>query len=174
MAWYGLGTWITNLLQIAGYDLAQALVITLTLNLGAVAGSIVTAWAGDRFGTVPTGVVAAAIAGAALLVLLTHPPLAIVYVAMVLAGVGTHGTQCLIIAAIATYFPDRLRGTALGWGLGVGRIGAVLAPQAGGWLLAATSNDPNSNFLLFGVSALVSAAMLLGIWKGFPVTHDER
>ena len=122
----------------------------------------------------PTGVVAALLAGSALFVLTTHPSIAVVYAMMVLAGVGTHGTQCLIIAAIATYFPDHLRGTALGWGLGVGRIGAVLAPQLGGLLLGATGNNPNSNFLLFGISALVSAAMLTGIWRGFPVTHDEH
>ncbi|SDC01390.1 MFS transporter, AAHS family, benzoate transport protein [Raineyella antarctica] len=172
MAWYGLGTWLPNLLQDSGYNLGMALMLTLSLNLGAIAGSVLTAWAGDRFGTVPTGVAAAALAGVALLFLLTQPPVAGVYVILVLAGVGTHGTQCLIIAAIATYFPDHLRGTALGWGLGVGRIGAVLAPQVGGWLLAA-GLGVGSNYLLFGGCAIISSLMLVAIWKFFGVTHDE-
>lgn len=51
-----------------------------------------------------------------------------------LAGVGTHGTQILIIAAVANFYPHNLRGTALGWALGVGRIGAVVAPQLAGLL----------------------------------------
>jgi AAHS family benzoate transporter-like MFS transporter len=83
----------------------------------------------------------------------------VVYLALVLAGVGTHGTQCLIIAAVASHYPDHLRGTALGWALGTGRIGAVVAPQVGGLLLAA-GLGVNSNFLTFA-GAAAAAAMLL-------------
>ncbi len=106
-----------------------------------------------------------------MLTLLTGPPVALIYVIFVLAGVGTHGTQCLIIAAVASYYPDYLRGgTALGWALGVGRIGAVAAPQIGGWLLAA-GLGADSNFILFGVSALVAALLLTVIWRRFPSPH---
>jgi AAHS family benzoate transporter-like MFS transporter len=80
-------------------------------------------------------------------------------VALVLAGVGTHGTQCLIIAAVANHYPAQLRGTALGFTLGFGRIGAVLAPQVGGWLLAA-GFGVNASFLAFGVAAAVAALLL--------------
>ncbi|NUS36766.1 MAG: MFS transporter, partial [Pseudarthrobacter sp.] len=38
-AWYGLGTWLPNLMQLAGYNLGSALTFALALNLGAVAGS---------------------------------------------------------------------------------------------------------------------------------------
>lgn len=167
LAWYGLGTWLPKLMQGEGTDLGSALTFALALNLGAVAGSFVTAWGGVRFGTIPTSIVAALLAGLALLTLLTAPPVALVYVIFVLAGVGTHGTQCLIIAAVASYYPDYLRGTALGWVLGVGRVGAVAAPQIGGLLLAA-GLGADSNFILFGVSALVAALLLTVIWRGFP------
>ncbi|MBV6760849.1 MFS transporter [Rhodococcus opacus] len=167
LAWYGLGTWLPKLMQGAGTDLGSALTFALALNLGAVAGSFVTAWGGVRFGTIPTSIVAALLAGLALLSLLTSPPVALIYVIFVLAGVGTHGTQCLIIAAVASYYPDHLRGTALGWALGVGRVGAVAAPQIGGWLLAA-GLGADSNFILFGVSALVAALLLTVIWRRFP------
>ncbi len=152
-------------------DLGSALTFALALNLGAVAGSFITAWGGVRFGTVPTSIVAAFVAGVALLALLLSPPTAIVYAIFVLAGVGTHGTQCLIIAAVASYYPDHLRGTALGWALGVGRIGAVAAPQIGGWLLAA-GLGANSNFILFAVSALIASLLLTVVWKRFPVSDD--
>lgn len=171
LAWYGLGTWLPKLMQTTGTDLGSALTFALALNLGAVAGSFITAWGGVRFGTVPTSIVAALIAGVSLLALLASPPTAVVYVIFVLAGVGTHGTQCLIIAAVASYYPDNLRGTALGWALGVGRIGAVAAPQLGGWLLAA-GLGANSNFILFGVSALIASLLLTVIWRKFPTSHD--
>lgn len=159
-AWYGLGTWLPNLMERAGYDLGSALTFALSLNLGAVIGSIVTAWAGDRFGPVSAGAAAAALAGVALLVLVASPPVWVVYVVLVLAGVGTHGTQCLIIAAVANHYPNHMRGTALGWALGVGRLGAVAAPQVGGLLLA-MGLGTNSNFIAFAVGALLAGVLLL-------------
>jgi len=160
-AWYGLGTWLPNLMQLAGYNLGSALTFALALNLGAVAGSVITAWAGGRFGPVPTAIGAAACAAAGLAVIMTGPGVAVVYLMLVLAGIGTHGTQCLIIAAVASHFPRHLRGTALGWALGVGRIGAVAAPQLGGLLLAA-GLGVNSNFIAFAAAAVL-AALLLGV-----------
>jgi AAHS family benzoate transporter-like MFS transporter len=160
-AWYGLGTWLPNLMQLAGYNLGSALTFALALNLGAVVGSVATAWAGTRFGPVPTAV-AAAVAAVALLVLVAGPPVTVVYLMLVLAGVGTHGTQCLVIAAVASHYPAHLRGTALGWALGVGRIGAVAAPQAGGLLLAA-GLGVNSNFLAFAGAAAVAAFLLVAV-----------
>jgi MFS transporter, AAHS family, 2,5-dihydroxybenzoate transporter len=168
LAWYGLGTWLPKLMTSHGASLGSALTFALALNLGAIAGSVVTAWGGFRFGTVRTGIVAAAVAGVALLALLTGPPSAVVYAIFVLAGVGTHGTQCLIIAAVATHYPDQLRGTALGWTLGVGRIGAVAAPQLGGWLLA-TGGGAEANFVLFGGAAIVASLLLILIARQFAV-----
>jgi AAHS family benzoate transporter-like MFS transporter len=161
-AWYGLGTWLPNLMQLAGYNLGSALTFALALNLGAVAGSVITAWAGTRFGPIPTAIAAAAVAAGALVVLVTGPPVTVVYLMLVLAGVGTHGTQCLIIAAVAGHYPAHLRGTALGWALGTGRIGAVAAPQIGGLLLAA-GLGVNSNFLAFAGAAAIAAVLLAAV-----------
>jgi len=85
---------------------------------------------------------------------------ALVYGALILAGVGTHGTQCLIISSVATHYPAQLRGTSLGFALGAGRIGAVAAPQVGGWLLGA-GLGVGSNFLLFAGASAASAVLLL-------------
>lgn len=156
LAWYGLGTWLPRLMQQDGYDLGASLNFTLALNIGAVIGSVVTAWAGDRFGPVISGSVAAGVAGLALLLLLVGPPVVAIYAILVLAGVGTHGTQILIIAAVTQFYPHRLRGTALGWALGVGRIGAVVAPQLAGLLLTWGLGSA-SNYLMFAVAALLSS-----------------
>jgi len=65
----------------------------------------------------------------------------------------------------------QLRGTALGWALGIGRLGAVAAPQIGGWLLAA-GLGADANFVLFGVSALIASLLLIVISRRFQITHD--
>lgn len=157
-AWYGLGTWLPRAMESLGYDLGSALTFSLSLNIGAVAGSIVTAWAGDRYGAVKSGVVAAALAGVALLALLLSPPVWLVYVILMVAGVGTHGTQCLIIAAVSNHYPGYLRGTALGWALGVGRLGAVTAPLVAGFLLN-NGYGAGSLFVAFGIAALAAAIL---------------
>lgn len=58
-----------SLIEQTGYDLGSTLTFALALNLGAVAGSVVTAWAGDRFGAAPSSTVLALIAGIALAVI---------------------------------------------------------------------------------------------------------
>jgi AAHS family benzoate transporter-like MFS transporter len=157
--WYGLVTWLPQLMRESGVDVGSALTFLLALQLGAVAGSLLTAWAGTKFGPVRTGVAAAAAAAVGLFLPATGPSSAVVYGALVLAGIGTHGTQCLVIAAVATHYPARLRGAALGFSLGFGRLGAVLAPQVGGWLLAAGLGI-NANFLVFAAAIAIAACLL--------------
>jgi AAHS family benzoate transporter-like MFS transporter len=151
--WFGLGTELPNLMTQAGYGLGSALTFSLALNLGAVGGSVLTAWASVRFGTVPTAAVAAAVCVLGLLLMLTHPSTGMIYVCMVAAGIGTHGTQCLVMGAVAQAYPDHLRGTALGVVMGFGRLGAILAPQLTGLLLAARAGVP-SVFLAYACGGL--------------------
>lgn len=75
-----------------------------------------------------------------------------------IAGVGTHGTQCLIIAAVSNHYPGYLRGTALGWALGVGRLGAVTAPLVAGFLLN-NGYGAGSLFVAFGIAAMAAAVL---------------
>lgn len=162
-AWYGLGTWLPKLMgSDARFDLgSNPLTFLLALNVGAVAGSAVTAYAATRVGPIPSAIGAALAAAAGLSFLLTYPSSSTaIYAALILAGVGTHGTQCLIIAAVASHYPPKLRGTALGFALGAGRIGAVAAPQVAGLLLAA-GLGVGSNFLLFAAAAGLAAVLLL-------------
>lgn len=91
--------------------------------------------------------------------LLTSPSTSAVYVILVLAGIGRRGTQILVIAAVADFYPSALQGTALGWALGFGRIGAVVAPTLAGVLLD-LNLGVRSNYLLFGVPALLSSLSL--------------
>jgi AAHS family benzoate transporter-like MFS transporter len=160
-AWYGLGTWLPKLMDSDDrFDMGSPLSFLLALNLGAVLGSLLTAWAGVRFGPLPSAVCAAAAAALGLAFLLTFPTtLAPIYAALIVAGVGTHGTQCLIIAAVAGHYPPTLRGTSLGFALGTGRIGAVAAPLVGGLLLDA-GFGVGGNFLAFSLAAGAAAVLL--------------
>ncbi|WP_370415261.1 MFS transporter [Streptomyces fradiae] len=162
-AWYGLGTWLPKLTASEPrFDLgSNPLTYLLALNLGAVAGSAITAWVATRIGPLRSAIIGAACAAIGLASLVTYPSsILVVYGALILAGVGTHGTQCLIISAVAGHYPPILRGTALGFALGAGRIGAVIAPTMAGWLLDG-GYGVSSNFLLFAGASALSAVLLV-------------
>ncbi|GAA1626939.1 aromatic acid/H+ symport family MFS transporter [Brevibacterium sanguinis] len=158
--WFGLGIWLPRLLETQGYDLGSALTFALTLNIGAVIGSILTAWAGTRYGALAAAAVATALTGLAMVAMISDQlPIVVTYLLLIVAGIGTHGSMCLIIGAINNTYPAAIRGTALGWALGMGRLGAVLAPQAGG-LLIGTAAGVAAVYGVFAGGAIFAAAVM--------------
>ncbi|MGF9712834.1 hypothetical protein EXW96_03700 [Paenibacillus sp. JMULE4] len=61
---------------------------------------------------------------------------AALYVFNGLAAMLIVGGQNIIHSLKTEVFPTRMRSTFVGWGLGVGRIGSILGPTIGGYLLA--------------------------------------
>ena len=157
--WYGLNTWITTLMRTLDYPLSSALQFSLTLNAGAVIGSFAIAAAGDRWGVRRVAMLCAlltagGIAGCA--VGTDHQGLLLTFIALI--GMGAHSALNLINASVADTYPAALRGTALGWSNGIGRLGAVTAPTLGGWILA--EFGPRPVFVAFMLTALITAIML--------------
>lgn len=166
-AWFGLGTWLPKLTKAdTRFDLgSDPLTYLLALNLGAIAASVVTAWLATRFGALKVAVTAAAIGAVSLLVLTSYPSsIVVVYLLLVLAGVGSHGTLCLIISATADHYPTRVRATALGSSLGGGRLGAVIGPSVAGWLLSRNPDSATSSIVMFGAASALGAVLLLTTW----------
>jgi AAHS family 4-hydroxybenzoate transporter-like MFS transporter len=66
-----------------------------------------------------------------------QPGLSLAMLGMIVfvAGWCVIGGQPGINALSATYYPTYLRSTGIGWGLGVGRLGAIVGPYIGGVLL---------------------------------------
>lgn len=158
---YGLNTWLPQLMILAKYSLASSLTFLLTVNVGAVVGVILSSRLADRFG--PQGVTAVSFAssGVALVLMGTGVmPIVVMYVLVAVVGFGSVGAQILVNGFVATYFPNRVRATALGVTLGVGRIGAVLAISGGGVLVAAAMGT-FVNFSVWAIAAVVGVATVL-------------
>ena len=60
-----------------------------------------------------------------------------------------------LYAVAARIYPPEFRTTGIGWSIGVGRLGAVISPLIGGYLIGAGLTI-SQNFLIFGVTALVA------------------
>ena len=61
---------------------------------------------------------------------------------------------------MANFYPTAVRGTGIGWGQGMGRIGSLAGPLVGGYLIALHTSTPRL-MQVVSLAALVSAACLL-------------
>ena len=165
---YGLNTWLPQLMVIAGYSLASSLSFLLTVNAGAVVGVVVSSRLADRFGPRPVTAGSFVASGTALVLMGTGwASLPVMYVLVAIVGFGSIGAQILVNGFVATYYPDGSRATALGLMLGLGRLGAILAINAGGWLVAAEAGD-FVNFAIWSTAALVGLAAVLTVPRQRP------
>jgi hypothetical protein len=78
---------------------------------------------------------AAGIVVIGLIALVAMPDLALSFVIFV-SGLTIIGSQTGTNAACGKLYPARMRTTGIGWGLGMGRLGGIVAPALGGFLLA--------------------------------------
>jgi AAHS family 4-hydroxybenzoate transporter-like MFS transporter len=149
-------------LQRAGIPLERAIIATVLLNAGGVVGGLTFSRLIDRFG--PVRVLAAAYLGAAILVAAIGFQWSTVSVALAVvfaAGFSVIGAQFGINAFAAEYYPTSLRATGVGAALGVGRIGSIVGPVVGGFLLG-MKLETGLLFAIAAAPALVAGLAILG------------
>ena len=157
---YALGSWLPKLMTNAGYSLGSSLSFLLALNFGGMAGAIIGGWLGDRF-SLPKVVLCFFVLGTVSIALLGFKsPMPVLYSLIVVAGATTIGTQILLYANTAQFYPQTMRSTGIGWASGMGRTGAIVGPLLGGSLMAAAL-PLQMNFLVFAIPGLI-AAMAMG------------
>jgi len=134
---YSLSNWIPTVFTGMGYSQNAALLAGTLLQVGGTIGTYGLAWAIARKGFVPVLVVTFVLATVSI-ALIGQPGFAFSTVSLIvfIAGWCIVGGQPGLNTLAATYYPTALRSTGVGAGLGVGRLGAILGPYAGGVLLA--------------------------------------
>jgi AAHS family benzoate transporter-like MFS transporter len=162
LAWYGLNTWLTQLMREMDYPLGSALRFTLVLNLGAVVGSFALAALADRIGPRLVTAGSAVLAALAVLALSQGGSTVVILGVTALAGVGAQSALTMLNDWVASSYPASARATALGCVSGFGRGGAIVAPLLGGWILDAAMG-PTTVFYVFAAAAVVCAVALLAI-----------
>lgn len=161
---YFLVNWLPTLLKSAGLPLEKAILSTAMLNLGGVVGALALGRLIDRFSAYTVlGAAYAASAGFIALIAFSGQNLTGLLAGAALSGFGVVGAQIGCNALAAAIYPTHIRATGVGWALGVGRIGAIVGPLAGGALLAAAWT-PSSIILVAAVPAVLAAVavVLLG------------
>jgi AAHS family 4-hydroxybenzoate transporter-like MFS transporter len=134
---YSLSNWIPTVFTEMGYSQNAALLAGTLLQVGGTIGTYGLAWTIARKGFVPVLVVTFVLATVSI-ALIGQPGFSFATVALIvfIAGWCIVGGQPGLNTLAATYYPTALRSTGVGAGLGVGRLGAIIGPYAGGVLLA--------------------------------------
>ncbi|KUZ74186.1 MFS transporter [Burkholderia ubonensis] len=153
---YALSSWLTKLMANAGHSLGSALTFVLVLNFGAVMGAIGGGWLADTFQAKRVLVLMYLLAAASITMLGYDVPTGWSFVLVGLAGATTIGTQIVNCAYASQFYPMAIRSTGVGWTLGVGRGGAILAPIVIG-ILVEFGLPLEQNFMAIGLPALVAA-----------------
>lgn len=153
---FGISTWLPTMMQNIGYSLGNALLQTAMMWLGVFVGVIVGGRAADKFGPKPVVIIAFLVGTFGLIFMSMNPNVIIMYLLMFASGLGFIGSQMLVNAFIVTRYPHHLRGTGIAWALTIGRLGAILGPTVGAWVL--TSGLGTAwNFYIFAIPALLGA-----------------
>ncbi|GAB3032624.1 benzoate transporter [Nocardioides flavus (ex Wang et al. 2016)] len=155
---YYLNTWLPVLMEQVGFNTRGSLSFLLVLAGGAIVGALTGARFADRFGARPV-VATCFVIGAAFIALMSLDlPLGVRLACVAVVGFGTTGTSILIYGLVATQFPTPMRGAAVAWAAGFGRLGGVSGPLLGGLFLAAGVGVSSVFYVLAGL-ALVGAVL---------------
>lgn len=159
---FGMVNWLPTIMISMGYNLQSALFFAVTLNVGAAIGSLIGARLADKGLTKTVTAVLFIIGSVAVAALSFGPPTVVMFALVALAGAGTLGTQILVNVFVSSIYPAHMRGTGLGWALGVGRLGAIVGPLIGGAILGA-GMPAQWNFYVFAIVAALGMLLVLPI-----------
>ena len=169
---YALGSWLPKLMSSAGYALSSSLMFLMVLNVGAIVGAVGGGWLADRF-SLRSVLVSFFLLGSGSLILLGYEsPMWFLYTLMGIAGATTIGSQILLYAYVAQYYPTSIRSTGLGWASGIGRNGAIVGPMLGGTLLA-MALPHQMNFLALAIPGAI-ATLAIALVDGKGLSRETR
>ena len=162
-AFYFSVSWTPRLLNAAGASAGLGLTAGVLFNLGGIAGCGGFTLAATRFDAHRlqlASLIASAVLVAAFGIAVHHVDIAL-WTALVL-GLITNAAMSGLYAVGPPLYPAAVRASGMGWAVGVGRLGAILAPIVTGSLLDAGWAPPQLYFL-FSIPLVVAAVAMLAI-----------
>ncbi|WP_048601765.1 MFS transporter [Rubeoparvulum massiliense] len=160
---YGLNTWLPQIMRELGYSLNSSLSFLLVMNLTAGVGALLAGSIADRWGSKRVIAISYSLASvSAFLLTLGAPPIVVTYLLVGIAGFGSVGNTQILNAFVSKYYPAQARATALGWGLGIGRIGAISGPLLIGFLVS-LKVDFIWSFYTFVIAGFIAAMGMIFI-----------
>jgi MFS family permease len=157
---YFVTSWTPKLLVEAGLSTRQGITGGVLLNLGGIAGGVLF---GSLVASFPlrrlTCLNLAGTAAGLLLFGWLATDLKAAFAIALMIGVFLFGSMVGLYAATPLLYPAGIRATGMGWAIGIGRLGAILAPVVAGWLVDRGWETPS----LYAVFAVPPALAVLSV-----------
>ncbi len=158
---YFMTSWLPTLITSAGKSLQQAVAAPALLQIGGLLGGISLARLVDRYGS---RMLCVTFAGCALFVVVTGAvsgDVTLLLASVFCAGFFLISSLVGSVGYTAAYYPTAIRSTGVGWGMGVGRVGAIIGPLVAGALIALDWTTPALFYAAGAVTLIGAAATLL-------------
>lgn len=164
--------WLAPILIAKGFSLVRSYSYGIEQGLAAAFGGFLLGWfidfASKKYSRKYSMAVIFIIGAISLWLFSSADSITALFVFNGLASMFIIGGQNIVHSMITDVYPTRMRSTAVGWGLGVGRIGSILGPTLGGILLS-LQFSPNIYFVLFSLPLLIVTFIILS----FPKINDS-
>jgi MFS transporter, AAHS family, 4-hydroxybenzoate transporter len=160
---YFLLLWTPQIIVNAGLPTSQGIFVGVILNVGGLVGMLLLGYLSERFGLYRLIVAFFLLAAVSMVAfaLIEASPVVLLVLAFVL-GFFTVGGMIGLYSAAAAIYPTMLRSTGLGWGIGIGRLGAILGPNIAGALIG-IGWEQADYFLLLALPLLFAAISTLAL-----------
>jgi MFS transporter, AAHS family, 4-hydroxybenzoate transporter len=158
---YFLTSWIPKLASIAGLSDKLSIYSGIFFNLGAFTGIITQGWLSAKFGL--RKVICYFLLSTALLMMLFgFFSGSFLLLLFCLIGFGIQGGFIGLYAVAARIYPTEIRSTGIGWAIGFGRLGAIIGPFIGGFLIS-SGTSLSLSFIAFAILVIVAGIITLFI-----------
>ncbi|BAP41558.1 MFS transporter [Pseudomonas sp. LJDD11] len=160
---YFVLSWTPRLLVSAGLSNAQGITGGVLLNMGGIVGTTVIGLLAARYPLARLLMLYLIINALllALFVQFTHN-LTLAFAVALAIGVFVNGCVAGLYALAPSFYSASQRVTGLGWGIGMGRIGAILSPLVAGHLIDANWS-PSKLYILFASAFVLAALVVWGL-----------
>jgi len=155
---YFLISWIPNLVIESGSSLKLGIYSGTIFNLGAFFGIITQGYFSSKFGLKKTIFCFLFLTSAVMIQIDSFIGTNYMLIVFGILGFSIQGGFVGLYSVAARIYPSEFKTTGVGWGIGAGRLGAVIGPLAAG-IFIASGLEVSSVFLIFAICTLISAVV---------------
>ena len=155
---YFLISWIPKLATDAGLSIELAIYAGTIFNVGAFFGIILQGYFSSKIGlkkTISIFLFLTFLLMASFKLFVGTDILLLIYF---LLGFSLQGGFVGLYAVAARLYPTEFKTTGVGWAIGMGRVGGILAPLIGGFLIS-IGLSLSANFFIFSIPALLASVL---------------
>ena len=155
---YFLISWIPKLATDAGLSIELAIYAGTIFNVGAFFGIVLQGYFSSKIGlkkTISTFLLVTFLLMASFNFFIGTDFLLLIYF---LLGFSLQGGFVGLYAVATRLYPTEFKTTGVGWAIGMGRVGGILAPLIGGFFIS-IGLSLSANFFIFSVPALVASVL---------------